>query len=60
MLAQYRLLHRHALGSFRDLLVGMGTDPAMLVWLGVFLTGTDAAAMRYSAVFRRSPPRSLD
>jgi len=33
MLGQYRLLHRHALGSFRDLLVGVGTDPAMLVWL---------------------------
>jgi uncharacterized protein (DUF1800 family) len=33
MLGQYRLLHRHALGSFRDLLVEMGTDPAMMVWL---------------------------
>ena len=33
MLGQYRLIHRHALGSFRDLLVGMGTDPAMMVWL---------------------------
>ncbi|HEX4611105.1 MAG TPA: DUF1800 domain-containing protein, partial [Urbifossiella sp.] len=33
MLGQYRLLHRHALGSFRDLLAGMGTDPAMMVWL---------------------------
>jgi uncharacterized protein (DUF1800 family) len=33
MLGQYRLVHRHALGSFRDLLVAMGTDPAMMVWL---------------------------
>lgn len=33
MLGQYRLVHRHALGSFRDLLVEMGTDPAMMVWL---------------------------
>jgi hypothetical protein len=33
MLGQYRLLHRHALGSFRELLVEMGTDPAMMVWL---------------------------
>ncbi|MBN9520416.1 DUF1800 domain-containing protein [bacterium] len=33
MLGQYRLIHRHALGSFRDLLVGIGTDPAMMVWL---------------------------
>ena len=33
MLGQYRLIHTHALGSFRDLLVAMGTDPAMMVWL---------------------------
>jgi len=33
MLGQYRLMHRHALGSFAELLVEMGTDPAMLVWL---------------------------
>src|SRR4051794_16645531 len=33
MLGQYRLIHRHALGCFGDLLVAMGTDPAMLVWL---------------------------
>ncbi len=33
MLGQYRLIHRHALGSFRDLLVEVGTDPAMMVWL---------------------------
>ena len=30
MLGQYRLVHKHALGSFSDLLVEMGTDPAML------------------------------
>src|SRR5262245_22654774 len=33
MLAQYRLMQTHALGSFRDLLVAMGTDAAMMVWL---------------------------
>ncbi len=33
MLGQYRLLNQHALGSFRDLLRGMSTDPAMMVWL---------------------------
>ncbi|MDB5311232.1 MAG: hypothetical protein JWO38_5434 [Gemmataceae bacterium] len=33
MLGQYRLMYRHALGSFREMLVEMGTDPAMLVWL---------------------------
>jgi uncharacterized protein (DUF1800 family) len=33
MLGQYRLMHRHALDSFAELLVEMGTDPAMLVWL---------------------------
>jgi uncharacterized protein (DUF1800 family) len=33
MLAQYRLMQAHALGSFRDLLVAMGTDAAMMVWL---------------------------
>jgi uncharacterized protein (DUF1800 family) len=33
MLTQYHLLQKHALGSFGELLVAMGTDPAMLVWL---------------------------
>src|SRR3954451_4754749 len=33
MLGQYRLMHRHALGSFKELLVEMGTDPAMMIWL---------------------------
>jgi len=33
MLGQYRLLQSRALGSFRELLVSMGTDPAMMVWL---------------------------
>src|SRR5262249_50310978 len=33
MLTQYALLRKHALGSFADLLKGMSTDPAMLVWL---------------------------
>ncbi len=33
MLGQYRLLHQHALGDFRQLLRSMATDPAMLVWL---------------------------
>lgn len=33
MLAQYRLLRTHALGSFAELLRQMSADPAMLVWL---------------------------
>jgi uncharacterized protein (DUF1800 family) len=33
MLGQYELMHRHALGSFRDLLQEMSRDPAMMVWL---------------------------
>ena len=33
MLAQYRLLHRHALASFADMLREMTVDPAMMVWL---------------------------
>jgi uncharacterized protein (DUF1800 family) len=33
MLGQYRLMQSHALGSFHDMLIAMGTDPAMMVWL---------------------------
>ena len=33
MLAQHGLLHKYALGSFAELLGGMSTDQAMLVWL---------------------------
>jgi len=33
MLGQYRLMHEHALGSFRKMLIAMGTDPAMMIWL---------------------------
>jgi uncharacterized protein (DUF1800 family) len=33
MLGQYRLMQKHALGNFRELLVAMGTDAAMMVWL---------------------------
>jgi len=33
MLRQYRLLHRHALGSFAVMLKEMSQDPAMMVWL---------------------------
>jgi uncharacterized protein (DUF1800 family) len=42
MLGQYRLMQAHALGSFAELLVAMGTDPAMLVWLDAN-TSTKAA-----------------
>jgi uncharacterized protein (DUF1800 family) len=42
MLAQYRLMQAHALGSFAELLTQMGTDPAMLVWLDT-VTSTKAA-----------------
>jgi uncharacterized protein (DUF1800 family) len=33
MLGQYRLMYRHALGSFRAILQEMSRDPAMMVWL---------------------------
>src|SRR5579872_139460 len=33
MLGQYHLMQKHALGSFSDMLIGMGTDPAMMFWL---------------------------
>jgi len=42
MLDQYHLMQKHALGSFRELLVSMGTDSAMLVWLDT-TTSTKAA-----------------
>jgi uncharacterized protein (DUF1800 family) len=35
MLGQYRLIERHALGSFREMLVAMGRDPAMMTWLDI-------------------------
>lgn len=33
MLGQYKLIAKHALGDFRELLRDMSFDPAMLVWL---------------------------
>jgi uncharacterized protein (DUF1800 family) len=33
MLGQFELLHRHALGSFRELVQEVSKDPAMMVWL---------------------------
>jgi uncharacterized protein DUF1800 len=33
MFGQYELMHRHALGSFRELLQEMSKDPAMMIWL---------------------------
>jgi uncharacterized protein (DUF1800 family) len=33
MLGQYDLMHRHAQGNFRALLLEMSHDPAMMVWL---------------------------
>jgi uncharacterized protein (DUF1800 family) len=33
MLGQYDLMHRHAQGNFRALLLDMSRDPAMMVWL---------------------------
>jgi uncharacterized protein (DUF1800 family) len=38
MLAQYDLLHRHALGHFSKLLREMSTDRAMMVWLDTALS----------------------
>src|ERR1043166_3227492 len=33
MLGQYRLMNKYALGCFRDMLIAMGTDSAMMIWL---------------------------
>jgi uncharacterized protein (DUF1800 family) len=33
MLGQYELMRRHAQGNFRELLMEMSRDPAMMVWL---------------------------
>jgi hypothetical protein len=38
MLGQYRLLHEHALGSFRKLLHEISFDPAMMIWLDTNLS----------------------
>src|SRR5437868_5012137 len=38
MLGQYELMNRHALGSFRELLLQMSKDPAMMVWLDTRLS----------------------
>lgn len=49
MLDQNALLRRHALGSFRDLLRDITTDPAMLVWLD----GLDNSRWRPNENFAR-------
>src|SRR4029078_6300334 len=33
MIRQYTLLQKYALGSFRQMLLEMSNDPAMLIWL---------------------------
>src|SRR5438105_9185209 len=38
MLGQYELMNRHAVGSFRELLLQMSKDPAMMVWLDTRLS----------------------
>ncbi|KRF35857.1 DUF1800 domain-containing protein [Paenibacillus sp. Soil787] len=35
MVRQNELFRSHALGSYRDLLLAVGTDPAMMIWLDV-------------------------
>src|SRR5207248_323238 len=40
MLGQYKLMHKHALVSFRDMLIEMSTDPAMMIWLDTRLSNT--------------------
>ena len=47
MLQQNGLLRRHALGSFKELLLEITVDPAMLLWL----SGTENS--------RRSPNETL-
>jgi uncharacterized protein (DUF1800 family) len=38
MIGQYQLMQRHALGSFRTMLLEMSKDPAMMVWLDTRLS----------------------
>jgi uncharacterized protein (DUF1800 family) len=47
MLAQNRLLRRHALGSFQKLVVSMTANPAMLVWLSGVDNRKDAPNENY-------------
>jgi len=47
MLAQNRLMRRHALGSFDHLLVSITANPAMLVWLSGTNNGKDAPNENY-------------
>jgi hypothetical protein len=48
MVGQYRLLLRHALGDFRELLRGMSADPAMVVWLDTARSGKDKPNENYA------------
>ena len=48
MLGQYRLLYRHALGDFRELLREMSSDPAMVVWLDTARSGKDKPNENYA------------
>jgi len=48
MLGQYKLMHRHALGSFRALLQEMSGDPAMLVWLDTSLSNREMPNENYA------------
>ena len=48
MMRQNGLLRKHALGSFSDLLLGVTTDPAMLVWLSGIQNTKDAPNENYA------------
>jgi uncharacterized protein (DUF1800 family) len=47
-LGQYALMHRHAQGSFRTLLVEMSRDPAMMVWLDTVQSRRQAPNENYA------------
>ncbi len=48
MLKQQMLLRKHALGSFREMLVGIGRDSAMLIWLDANDNVKDAPNENYA------------
>lgn len=48
MLGQYELMRRHALGSFRGLLLEMSEDPAMMIWLDTRLNKKGMANENYA------------
>ena len=48
MFTQNQMLRRHALGSFRDLLLDVTKDPAMLIWLSGYVNRKGAPNENYA------------